>query len=194
MIGVGLVMSYSRGAWLGTAIGLLYLAKAYGKFKWRWVLPLVLVAFVVVCFFWNNTLDSAPWYLKRLDLSRASAQHRILAWKAGFEIMWNHPMGVGWGKAVEIYQKNYSPPEGGAAAIGTNDYFMLGTQMGLPGLVCFAIYVVLGFRKFGVLNSEFGIRTACRAGSAAMLAAFWFDGGLFKLALTVIFWIFVELG
>ena len=37
MMGVGLVMSYSRGAWIGTAIGLLYLAKAYGKFKWRWV-------------------------------------------------------------------------------------------------------------------------------------------------------------
>ena len=26
MMGVGLVMSYSRGAWIGTAIGLLYLA------------------------------------------------------------------------------------------------------------------------------------------------------------------------
>ena len=38
MMGVGLVMSYSRGAWIGAAIGLLYLAKAYGKFKWRWVL------------------------------------------------------------------------------------------------------------------------------------------------------------
>ena len=35
MMAVGLVFSYSRGAWLGTAIGLLYLAKVYGKFKWR---------------------------------------------------------------------------------------------------------------------------------------------------------------
>ena len=31
MMGVGLFFSYSRGAWVGTAVGLLYLAKAHGK-------------------------------------------------------------------------------------------------------------------------------------------------------------------
>jgi hypothetical protein len=145
MMGVGLVMSYSRGAWVGTAVGMLYLAKSYGKFKWRRILPPVLVALMVICFFWNNTPDSAPWYVKRLDLSRASAQHRVAAWKAGFEIMRDHPLGVGWNKAAETYAKGYSPPEGGAAAITTNDYVMLGTQLGIPGLVCFVAYVGLCF-------------------------------------------------
>ena len=226
MMGVGLVMSYSRGAWLGTAIGLMYLAKVYGKFKWRWVLPPVLVALMVICFFWKNTPDSAPWYLKRMDLGRPSAQHRVAAWKAGFEIMWDHPFGVGWNRAVEIYNKNYSPPEGGAPAITTNDYLMLGTQLGLPGLVCFVTYIALCFRNSPNLTlvprsaavSKAGcggfspsaerpgdtpgepagetpaLLYACRTGALAMLVAFWFDSGLFKLATASVFWILLELG
>jgi hypothetical protein len=155
MMAVGLLFSYSRGAWAGTAIGLLYLAKAYGKLKWRSLKVFLLSAFCFlflifgVWLFWNATPDSAPWYVKRLDLGRPSAQHRVAAWKAGFEMMRDHPFGVGWNKAVDVYQKNYSPPEDGAAAITTNDYLMLGTQLGWPGLLCFVAYAALCFRRAG---------------------------------------------
>ncbi len=227
MTGVGLLFSYSRGAWVGTAIGLLYLAKAYGRFKWRWVVPGIVIVAGVVWFFWNATLDTAPWYMKRLDLSRASAQHRVAAWGAGFEIMRDHPFGVGWNKAVETYEKNYLPPEGGGLAITTNDYLMLGTQLGWPGLICFVAYVALCFRTnrpqpnlVGTLRCDVSacetaggtlvpldaartaqravptsqLRAACRAGALAMLVAFWFDDGLFKLATASVFWILLELG
>jgi energy-coupling factor transporter transmembrane protein EcfT len=232
MMGVGLLFSYSRGAWLGTAVGLLYLAKAYGKFKWRWVLPPVLIALALAVFFWN-TPRTAPWYFQRLDLSRGSVQHRLAAWKAGFEMMRDHPFGVGWNKAVGIYASDYSPPEGGAAAITTNDYVMLGTQLGVPGLVCFITYVALclrspkskvwspklaaetevlskseiGNRKSEIANRQDAcatldigrwtldarLRIACRSAAIAMLVAFWFDGGLFKLATASVFWILLEL-
>ena len=75
MMGAGLIFSYSRGAWLATGIGLLYLAKAYGKFKWRSPKVFLPSAFCLllllfgVCFFWN-TPQTAPWYFQRLDLSR----------------------------------------------------------------------------------------------------------------------------
>ena len=202
----------------GDGIGLLYLAKAHGKFKWRWVLPGVFVVAAVVFFFWNTTPDSAPWYVKRMDFGRPSAQHRVAAWQAAFQMMRDHPFGVGWNKAIETYDKNYSPPEDGAAAITTNDYLMLGTQLGLPGLLCFVAYVGLCFRRVGRayrLSSEARLRElikgfasaslmragetpallfACRAGALAMLVAFWFDGGLFKLATAAVFWILLEVG
>jgi hypothetical protein len=147
MMGVGLGMSYSRGAWVGTAVGLLYLAKAHGKLKWRLVLPGILVVAVAVGFFWHSTGDTDAWYLKRLDLSRPSAQHRVSAWRAAVQMMRDHPLGVGWNKAVGVYDKNYSPPENGAAALTMNSYLMLGTELGLPGLICFAGYVGLCYRK-----------------------------------------------
>ena len=207
MMAVGLLFSYSRGAWVGTGIGLLYLAKAHGKFKWRLVLPGILVAAAVVVFFWHSTADTGPWYLKRLDFNRSSAQHRVAAWQAGFEIMRDHPLGVGWNKAVGVYEKNYSPPEDGASAITTNDYLMLGTQLGLPGLVCFVAYVALCLgspasrrqvrskaEPAGETPALPAVKMACRAGALAMLVAFWFDGGLFKLATASVFWILLELG
>ena len=146
MMGTGLVCSYSRGAWVGMAVGLLYLVKIYGKFKWSWVLPPICVVAVVIWFFWNATSDTAPWYLARLDFGRGSVQHRLAAWKAGFEIMRDHPFGVGWNKALGTYEMHYSPPQNGAGAITTNDYLMLGTQLGWPGLGCFVAYVGLALR------------------------------------------------
>jgi hypothetical protein len=215
MMGVGLFFSYSRGAWLGTAVGLLYLAKAHGKFKWRSLKFLLFSVFCFlflifgVCFFWHSTSDTGPWYLKRMDLSRASAQHRVAAWRGAVQMMRDHPFGVGWNKAVETYEKNYSPPEGGAAAITTNDYLMLGTQLGLPGLICFISYVALRLRspKSKVQSPKSGNgasldighwtldspQVACRAGALAMLVAFWFDGGLFTLATAAVFWVLLEL-
>jgi hypothetical protein len=203
MMGVGLLFSYSRGAWLGTAIGLLYLASAYGKFKWRFVLPGIFVVSAVVIFFWHGTADTDAWYLKRMDLSRASAQHRVAAWSGAIQMMRDHPFGVGWNKAVETYQKDYSPPEGSAAAITTNDYLMLGTQLGLPGLLCFVAYVGLSLKgesrkqKAEIpspATRHSSLRAACRAGALALAVAFWFDGGLFKLATASVFWVLLELG
>jgi prepilin-type N-terminal cleavage/methylation domain-containing protein/prepilin-type processing-associated H-X9-DG protein len=107
---------------------------------------------------------------------------------------------VGWNQAVAIYDKNYSPPEGGAVAIITNDYLMLGTELGLPGLLCFVGYVGLCFRnrphltQIGNRKSEIGNQMACRAGAVTLLVAFWFDGGLFTLATAAVFWILLELG
>jgi len=144
---VGLAMSYSRGAWTATIVALLYLAWSYGKLKWRFVVPVVLVAAVVVAVFWHATADTDPWYLKRLDLSRPSAQHRVSAWRGAIQMMRDHPLGVGWNQAVSVYDKSYSPPEGGAAALTMNSYLMLGTELGLPGLVCFVAYVGLCFRR-----------------------------------------------
>jgi O-antigen ligase len=195
LLGIGLLMSYSRGAWLATAIGVLYLAWSYGKLKWRYVLPVAAVAAVVVLFLWGSTPDSAPWYVKRADLGRPSAQHRATAWRAGLEMMRDHPFGVGWNNAVSVYAKDYSPPEDGAAAITTNDYLMLGTQLGIPALLCFVAYVGLCFRgKCSIKNEEGRIQAACRAGALVFVVAFWFDGGLFKLPTAALFWVLLELG
>ena len=204
MMAVGLVMSYSRGAWCGTAAALLYLAWSCGKLKWKYVaLGVGLLALGVLCL-WGRTTDNAPWYVKRMDFGRPSAQHRVAAWRGALQMMWDHPFGVGWNRAVEIYAKDYSPPEGGSTAIMTNDYLMLGTELGLPGLLCFVSYVALQLgvgrrklevaEKFRISNSEFRIKTACRAGALVFAVAFWFDGGLFTLATAAVFWVVLELG
>jgi len=216
MMTVGLFFSYSRGAWVGTAVGLLYLAKVHGKLKWKYVVIGVGLLALGTGLFWGRTADTDAWYLKRLDLSRPSAQHRVSAWRGAVQMMRDHPLGVGWNKAVETYDKNYSPPENGAAALTMNSYLMLGTELGLPGLVCFVSYVALCLKspkpKVQSPKSQSArgdtrpttldfrhwtldaTATACRAGAVMLLVAFWFDGGLFTLATASVFWILLELG
>ncbi|MGH7941791.1 MAG: O-antigen ligase family protein, partial [Limisphaerales bacterium] len=198
IMAVGLLFSYSRGAALATDIGLIYLAAAHGKIRWRYPMVGMFLVAATLWFSWHSP-TTAPWYFQRLDLSRGSAQHRLAAWKAGIKIMRDHPFGVGWGNTEGIYAQSYSPPDGGASAIATNDYIMLGTQLGWAGLACFAAYVALRLRssrteakKAGL--REFRIKAACRAGAVVMLVTFWFDGGLFKLATASVFWILLELG
>jgi hypothetical protein len=219
MLGVGLVMSYSRGAMLATSVGLLYLAWSYGKLKWKYVvIGAGLGALGVLCL-WGRTADDGPWYLKRLDFSRPSAQHRVSAWRGAVQMMWDHPLGVGWNLAVSVYAKNYSPPEGGAAALTMNSYLMLGTELGLPGLVCFVAYVGLCISNrelrisknrphltltlsppsgsgegMSLVTCHSSLPTVCRAGAVVLLVAFWFDGGLFNLPTAAVFWILLELG
>ncbi|HWY29751.1 MAG TPA: O-antigen ligase family protein, partial [Candidatus Acidoferrum sp.] len=155
-----------------------------------------------------------------MDLGRPSAQHRAAAWRAGFEMMRDYPFGVGWSNAVRIYEEHYSPPENGAEAIATNDYLMIGTQLGVPALVCFITYVTLqlgvGKRRLEVRKKEMDkksfrgdvrattldirhetldlTKVACHAAVIAMLVGFWFDGGLFELPTAAVFWILLELG
>ncbi len=195
MLGVGLVMSYSRGAWLGAAIGLLYLSWSYDKLKWRHIVIGSSVLILGAGLFWGQTADSAPWYVKRADLGRPSAQNRVTAWRAGLEIMRDHPLGVGWNNAVKIYRQKYSPPEGGPGALTTNDYMVLGTELGIAALFCFVSYCGLRLRgKCRMENEESRIQAACRAGAIVLLVAFWFDGGLFKLPTATVFWVLLELG
>jgi O-antigen ligase len=210
MLGVGLVMSYSRGAWLATSVGLLYLAWCYGKLKWRHIVICSSVLVLGAGVLWGRTLDSAPWYVKRADLGRPSAQNRATAWRAGLEILRDHPLGVGWNNATKIYGEKYHPPEGGPAALTTNDYLMIGTELGIPALLCFVAYVGLCYRRSprplipafspggreGVRRTDEGeaLRAACLAGALVFVVAFWFDGGLFKLPTAAMFWVLLELG
>jgi hypothetical protein len=63
--------------------------------------------------------------------------------------MRDHPLGVGWNQAIGVYEKNYSPPKNGAAAITTNDYLMLGATLGVPALFCFGMYLWLTLVREG---------------------------------------------
>ncbi len=205
----GLLFSYSRGSWLGVAFGLVYFGKVFGKLKWHLVLALMFIFCLAVWFFWN-TPRSDPWVFQRLDFNRGSVLHRLEGWKACLEIMLDHPLGVGWNNAVNTYEEDYSAPEGSAAAITTNDFLMLGTQVGIPALFCFIGYVWFRFRKSGhnhqktVENAEgfsdaeplgyCDLKTVCRAAVIAFLVELWFDGCLFKIYSGSIFWILLEMG
>jgi O-antigen ligase len=209
LCGIGLFKSYSRGAWLAVFGGLIYLTVQTVKSSrfsvWfiynRLSLILITVSLLLLAFwqFRFSELRPAQRLFSVVDVSDFSWRNRVTAWNGAMHMIIDRPfIGFGWGQAESIYGKKYCTL-GESAAIEMNDYFMLAISVGVPALICFVVYVSLCLRpttpSHHLLLPERrgGIQTTYRAGALVLLVGFWFDGGLFKLPTTTIFWIFLEL-
>ena len=223
LCGFGLLKSYSRGAWLGTAVGI-------GFLLWKWInrepreihekltqekpstfnfqpathriwLPSsILIVSMLVISFWQFRHTESP-LLRRVfsvgNVNDFSWRNRVTAWQGAGRMMWDKPIiGFGWGKAEEIYSKEYRAARlEESAAVQLNDYLMIGISAGVPALVCLLVYLYLvvgrGAGKLSTFNLQ--LSTAAKAGVAVLLIGFWFDGGLFKLPTCGVFWVLLEL-
>ena len=244
-----LIKSYSRGAWLGAAVGIGYLI-------WKWInrepreihekltrekpstfnfqpathriwLPIsVILASVLVLSFWQFRHTESPLLRRVFSVGNPndfSWRNRVTAWQGAGRMMWDKPiMGFGWGKAEEIYSKDYRAARlEESAAVQLNDYLMIGISAGVPSLACFVAYLWLALSlrsnaqslKLGEVgrvspcapgvegvetigqNSDLRLQTSVIAagGAAVLLIGFWFGGGLFKLPTCVVFWVLLEL-
>ena len=157
-MGVGLVKSYSRGAWVGTAVGVAYLAYQVGKAEklktemlktgHRWVALSVICASIAVLTFWS--FRETEWRVARRvvsvgNINDFSWRNRVAAWEGALQMMADKPwFGFGWNQPERVYDSFYRPArltEGGAMQM--NDYLMLGSTLGVPALLCFLMYVGL---------------------------------------------------
>jgi hypothetical protein len=206
LTGYGLSKSYSRGAWLGTVLGLFHLVVQAVKssrfsvyFRRNRFLLGILIASLTTLMFWQFHFSESLLSQRAFSVANAndfSWRNRVAAWQGSIHMMVDRPLvGVGWASATSLYQNNYLPPQlNDPGAIQTNDFFMLGVSAGMPVLFCLAAYLALSFRRRPAgLSPPFSIFTVCRSGSIVLLVGFWFDGGLFKLATATVFWTLMEL-
>ncbi len=218
VMGVGLVESYSRGAWVGAGAGLAYLAWQTRRDR-RWQMAngkwsgTVATGSLLVLALWG--LRGTPGLVVRRAYSVANAndfswRNRVAAYEGALAMLAERPwLGVGWNQPERVYDGLYrSAKVEEGMAIQLNDYFMLGMTLGIPALGCFAVYLWLALgRALPIADSrsqmadgrwQMGegewMKAVCRAGAVVLAVGFWFDGGLFKLATGAVFWILLELG
>ncbi len=232
--GLGLIRSYSRGAWLAAAIGLVFLLKESGLNEgqvdadeegsiglprltwWREFLArhgkLLLAGVVagVIIAFWQ--FRNTEWHPARRAFSVGNAndfswRNRLDAWEGAAEMFRDRPgLGFGWEIPERAYNALYRPFKlDDPRAINTNDFLLLGLDLGLPALICFLAYVRLSVRGGTFPEpaaafpedrlSEDASRLAivCRAGAWVMLVGMCFDGALGEMASAAVFWTVIEL-
>jgi O-antigen ligase len=170
-MGINLLKSYSRGAWLSTLCGLGYLTVqvfkcqgsdsskvgtlCYLRLLWLkkdWLLlPAILVS-VFVLVFWH--FQQTDWHPVQRVLSAVNAvdfswRNRVDAWEGDLQIIAEHPwLGTGWNQPERLYQHYYLPSQlTESTAIEMNDYLMLGATLGIPALFCFAMYLWLSLTR-----------------------------------------------
>jgi hypothetical protein len=144
-----------------------------------------------------------------------SWRYRLIACRGALQIIAEHPIaGVGWYRAGPLFEDFYAPPIlTDHWSIILNDYLTTGMALGIPALACFIGLVWASWNgaardHHGLVSNQHlaqkaGHQERCskswlgqvyRGALIVLLVGFWFDGGLFKLALATLFWLFLELG
>jgi O-antigen ligase len=141
----------------------------------------------------------------------------LISYEGALQIMAEHPLsGVGLGGFQREFQQQYAPPLLTEHwSIILNDYLTIGMALGVPALLCFACLLWVHWNRASLCHRETSrspnaplaqapvcngpdsqslLTLGYRGALIVLLIGFWFDGGLFKLALATPFWVFLELG
>lgn len=170
---VGLVKSYSRGAWLGAAVGLSYLigsafwSSGFGRYErtfesgkqkaeiscvsWlrrNWLPASVVLASVLILAFWNCRHTEHTFTRRVASAANAkdfSSRNRVAAWEGALQMIADKPFfGYGWNGPVRVQGELYRNPKlDDVLAVQLNDYFLLGATLGISALFCFVAFVGL---------------------------------------------------
>jgi O-antigen ligase len=137
LTGLALLLTYSRGAWLGSGIGLLVLLL---MLKPRRAFATVgLLAFVGLVIEAVHPGAGSQIVLRANDIDR-SIQARETYETTGLQVLMHYPFGAGWGAWFRLVP-------GGIQAIPGypwyhDDYLQLATELGIPGLL--SLLAILG--------------------------------------------------
>ena len=163
LMGLAMVMSWSRGAWLGFAGAFVVMSLARG---WRWMGRLLLVAVVVVALLVAadllhfvpisivQRLGDLTLYVEGIDLRSVeitdenwAVMERLAHWQAASDMLESHPLtGVGMGNYALVYPdyalSRWKEPLGHAH----NYYLHVGAEAGLVGLATYGVLVLAWLR------------------------------------------------
>lgn len=195
-----LLMSYSRGAWLGAAISLAVLiCISYRRQSGipRGTIPFRaagLLVSIAVIGFW--TLRHTEHQILRrvftvVNLNDSSWRNRLATVPGAILVTAERPLlGHGWHQAESVYTHVFKPDhvtEGNA--VTQNDFLMLAMLLGLPALACWTLWIVLPFVDNNRNRENHGFKITSKStaimASCPLLVGLMFDGILFKVATAV---------
>jgi hypothetical protein len=182
---LGILSALVRAAWLGLAVGLLYLA--FRRYRaLLWFIPLAVVAFLLVAGPVSSTL-----------LSSTSLQARTQGWQGAIQQVEAHPLGVGIGSAGAVAER-LAGAASKSAYQPDNYYFKTVYELGVLGLWMLVLLLIGIFRAVHVGAARArapdralldGIAAVVLASMVASLVDSYFE--IFPLDLT--FWLLIGL-
>ncbi|MGE3911642.1 MAG: O-antigen ligase family protein, partial [Chloroflexota bacterium] len=162
MLGLGIFLSLSRGAWLGLAISLGVMAAAWSPQARKLLAPLIgsmilIVALAMMGLLPENIatrITSATDNFGVFDVRNVpptsdnfAVVERMAHWQAGWYIFRDYPfLGVGPGNYPAVYEEYYIPPWKEPLGHAHNYYLNMAAETGLPGMLALLLVLGLAFR------------------------------------------------
>jgi putative inorganic carbon (hco3(-)) transporter len=196
-----ILLTYSRGAWL--TIGVMAMIMIAVRRRWSWRVLLAGAAFVAIL--WLLAQES---FLARLLSIRgmfnpadSSVALRWALWESTLAMIAEHPwIGLGWGSYRFVYPEYDFFVQNEAVIIyhGHNTLLSLAAEIGIPGMLCFAVSWAMAAVRVLV-----AMKNACRRDKGFYLgialallgmAAFSLtDHVLFNIQVASVFWILLAI-
>lgn len=206
-----LVLTYSRGAWLGLVVGLL-LGTYYVVRRLTPKIKLILLALVLLCasgylanFHPINVMIDRMGHFKAkyglsigqriisvTDFSFYSTVVRMRLWKQAFHIIQQHPF---WGCGLNNYFRTVMSYKDFDLSYPHNSYLQMAAETGIIGLLFF-LWLVWEYFKNGlqyVNKHDNFLVLGLLCGILAFLIQSFFDTNLYALRLVVLFWFMLGL-
>lgn len=214
---LSVVKSYSRGAWVTTGCGLLFLfwnsfraasnhpAATAQKMKLKTILVWSTVGFVIGFVFicgLKIAADAQVSFVQRVlsvfSNRDFSSQNRLASYQDGINMLLDQPWsGYGWDNIISIHTALYL--QSGLStgdAIKLNDFLMFSLRFGVPIFAVFTLYLWI-WLSAGTKNSTQSRSNSdillCRMATLMLAIGFMFTDGLFRLATGGSFWLFLTL-
>jgi putative inorganic carbon (HCO3(-)) transporter len=176
LLTAALVMTHTRGAWLGFAVGAAFIL-ACRKRLFLLLLPILLVVtFVVAPQAVRDRLRSI------VDPADVTARERLYMWSSGLRMIRDYPWtGVGLNGVKGVYPA-YRDPRATGARWGHlhNNLIQVAVERGLLGLTCWLwIWVVFyrdAWRTYRALRDDEGYAKGLVVGGLAAVSAFHVEG------------------
>jgi O-antigen ligase len=165
LLGVGIGLSQSRGAWLGAAVATLLLLLAWSRFTRRLLIPCALGVALAVALALSGLLPAAILdrlaqtieYFGVFDVRTVEVTsenwavvERMAHWQAGWYMFVDHPwLGVGAGNYAAAYPQYFVGTWREALGHAHNYYLNILAELGVVGGSLLLLLLALAFRQLG---------------------------------------------
>jgi len=181
LLGVGIGLSQSRGAWLGAAVASLCLLLAWSRFTRRLLIPCALGGALALALAVSGLLPAAILdrlaqtieYFGVFDVrivevtsENWAVVERMAHWQAGWYMFVDHPwLGVGAGNYAAAYPQYFVGSWREALGHAHNYYLNILAELGVVGCSFLLLLLALAFRQLGgaLVRSELQRETFWRA-------------------------------
>ncbi len=146
---LALLMTFSRGAWIGTVTGIIVSAQIRGMVQFIRIFALVMVVFFLMA------VIAPPQYIGRMAsvprVEDTSSKNRLRQWQIAYETISSYPLlGVGLENNTDHVIEKYNEPTNGEIH---NLFLHVGSERGLPAmLVLIGIFGLFFVRIIKRLN------------------------------------------
>jgi putative inorganic carbon (HCO3(-)) transporter len=163
LIGLGIFLSLSRGAWLGLTISLGVMATAWSVKARRLVIPLAACIVLVVALAMAGLLppniaaritsatdNFGVFDVRTVQLTSENFAivERMAHWQVGWWMFRDYPfLGVGPGNYPAVYEQYYIPPWREPLGHAHNYFLNMAAEAGMPGLLALILVLAMAFRS-----------------------------------------------